>query len=59
MRHPAITGNWLLDLIIGVVVVWLLFEYVIPKLPEPVRTPAYIVVAILVIYFLLRLIGIV
>jgi hypothetical protein len=44
--------------ILLIVVAWLIFQYLIPKLPEPIRTVATIVLVLVAIVFLLRLAGI-
>lgn len=48
----------ILTLLVGIVVIWVIFTYLIPLLPEPIKTPVKIVLIILVIVWLLRLGGI-
>ncbi len=48
----------LTTLVILALVLWIVFSYLIPKLPDPLNTIASVVVAILAIVYLLHLVGI-
>lgn len=43
----------LVTLILIVLICWLIFSYVIPKLPDPINTIATVIVAIVIIVWLL------
>ncbi len=48
----------LIYVIVAVLIWWLLTRYLLPLLPEPVRTIAIVVLVIIAILFLLSIVGI-
>jgi len=49
----------IITLIVVAIVIWLVFAYLLPSLPEPIKTVVTIGVALVAILYLLNLAGIV
>ncbi len=47
----------LLQILVAIVVLWVIYAYLLPLLPEKIRVPVQIVLVVIVIVWLLRLAG--